>query len=171
VLAAGRGSRLGGAKHLLPLDGVPLAERVVRALTATSAARVTLVLAPDDAAGRALAAKLGVRAVPAENADEGRAARFARRCAPAPDERGDLVALADQRSSSRPTSSACSPRTARRRAARSCAPATRRAGTPVLFARALRRAPRAARQGRRPEGANPHAVHVLRADVGRSRAQ
>ena len=97
MLAAGRGRRLGGAKHLLPLNGVALAERVVRALAATSAARVSLVLAPDDAPGRALAAKLGVRAIPAESPDEGRAASVraaVRACAP--DARAILVALADQ---------------------------------------------------------------------------
>ncbi len=88
---------MGGAKHLLPLDGVALAERVIRALAATSAARVSLVLAPDDAAGRALAAALGVRAVPAENADEGRAAsvRAAVRACSA-DAAAILIALADQ---------------------------------------------------------------------------
>ena len=74
-----------------------LAERVIRALAATSAARVSLVLAPDDAAGRALAAKLGVRAVPAENADEGRAAsvRAAVRACGA-ETAAILIALADQ---------------------------------------------------------------------------
>jgi molybdenum cofactor cytidylyltransferase len=97
VLAAGRGRRVGGAKHLRLLDGVPLAERVVRALRATSAARVSLVLAPDDRDGRELAERLRVPAFPAEDADEGRAAsvRAAVR-ASAPESAGALIALADQ---------------------------------------------------------------------------
>jgi nucleoside-diphosphate kinase len=97
VLAAGRGRRMGGAKHLRPLAGVPIAARVVRALQRTSAARVSLVLAPDDAVGEALARELGVSAVPAEDPEEGRAAsvRAAVRAA-ASDSRGLLFALADQ---------------------------------------------------------------------------
>ncbi|MFI5314204.1 MAG: NTP transferase domain-containing protein [Myxococcota bacterium] len=97
VLAAGRGRRMGGAKHLLPLAGVPIAERVVRALRATSAWRVSIVLRPDDADGHALAERCGVTATPAESADEGRAAsiRAAVRAAAA-DSAGILFALADQ---------------------------------------------------------------------------
>jgi nucleoside-diphosphate kinase len=97
VLAAGRGRRMGGAKHLRPLAGVPLAERVVRALLRTSATRVRLVLAPDDDAGRALATRIGVAALAAEDAHEGRAAsvRAAVRAAQS-DSRGALFALADQ---------------------------------------------------------------------------
>jgi molybdenum cofactor cytidylyltransferase len=97
VLAAGRGRRMGGAKHLLPLDGVPLAERVLRALRHAAVSRVSIVLAPDDGEGRALAARLGVAAVPAESADEGRAAsvRAAVRAA-SPETAAILIALADQ---------------------------------------------------------------------------
>jgi molybdenum cofactor cytidylyltransferase len=97
VLAAGRGRRLGGAKHLLPLGGVPLAERVLRALRASRASPVSLVLAPGDDAGRALATRIGVAALAAENADEGRAAsvRAAVRAA-APQSAAILFALADQ---------------------------------------------------------------------------
>ncbi len=97
MLAAGRGRRMGGAKHLRALDGVPLAERVIRALRGTSAARISLVLAPGDSAGRALAESLGVRALEAESADEGRAAsvRAAVRAA-APESAALLFALADQ---------------------------------------------------------------------------
>jgi molybdenum cofactor cytidylyltransferase len=97
VLAAGRGSRMGGAKHLLALDGVPLLERVVRALATTSAARVFVVLAPGDADGAALAERLGVGVVHAESADEGRAAsvRAAVRAA-SREAQGLLFALADQ---------------------------------------------------------------------------
>jgi molybdenum cofactor cytidylyltransferase len=88
---------MGGAKHLRPLDGVPMAERVVRALVDTSAARVSIVLAPGDGAGRALAERLGVPALAAEDSDEGRAAsvRTAVRAA-ATDSAAILFALADQ---------------------------------------------------------------------------
>ena len=97
VLAAGRGQRMGGAKHLLPLDGVPLLEHVVRALAGTSAARVSVVLAPGDADGQVLATRLGIAALTAERADEGRAAsvRAAVRAA-RPECTGLLFALADQ---------------------------------------------------------------------------
>ena len=97
VLAAGRGSRLGGAKHLLALDGVPLLEHVVRALADTSAARVAVVLAPGDVAGRALAERLDAVVVFAEDANEGRAASVraaVRACSTSAT--GLLVALADQ---------------------------------------------------------------------------
>jgi molybdenum cofactor cytidylyltransferase len=97
VLAAGRGSRMGGVKHLLELEGVPLLERVVRALTRTSATRVFVVLAPGDAAGAELAERLGVAVAHAESADEGRAAsvRAAVRAASGAAQ-GLLFALADQ---------------------------------------------------------------------------
>ncbi|HXX48929.1 MAG TPA: nucleotidyltransferase family protein [Myxococcota bacterium] len=97
MLAAGRGSRMGGAKHLLALDGVPLAERVLRALRRAAVSRVSIVLAPGDEPGRALAARLGIAAVPAESPDEGRAAsvRAAVRAA-APETAAILFALADQ---------------------------------------------------------------------------
>jgi molybdenum cofactor cytidylyltransferase len=97
VLAAGVGRRMGFAKHLHALDGAPLLERVVRALQATRATPIRVVLRPGDDAGVALAAKLGVPAIFAERADEGRAAsvRAAVR-AVAPDADGLLVALADQ---------------------------------------------------------------------------
>ena len=97
MLAAGRGSRMGGAKHVLPLDGVPLLERVLRTLARTSATRVFVVLAPGDADGAALAERLGVAVVRAESANEGRAAsvRAAIRAA-SPDANGLLCALADQ---------------------------------------------------------------------------
>ncbi|MBM4336859.1 MAG: nucleotidyltransferase family protein [Deltaproteobacteria bacterium] len=97
VLAAGRGSRMGAAKHLLALEGVPLLERVVRALSRTSVARISVVLAPGDVDGRALAARLGAIPLEAESADEGRAAsvRAGVRAVRA-DSAGLLFALADQ---------------------------------------------------------------------------
>lgn len=97
MLAAGRGSRMGVAKHLLALEGVPLLERVVRALSRTSVARISVVLAPGDVEGRALAARLGATPLEAESADEGRAAsvRAGVRAA-SPAASGLLFALADQ---------------------------------------------------------------------------
>jgi nucleoside-diphosphate kinase len=97
VLAAGRGSRMGGAKHLKPLGGMPLLAHAVRALRATSATRVSVVLAPGDSAGRELALELGARALAAEDPEEGRAAsvRTAVRNTSA-DSQGLLFALADQ---------------------------------------------------------------------------
>jgi len=81
----------------LPLDGVPLLERVVRTLARTRAVRISVVLASGDAAGQALATRLGVVALEAESADEGRAAsvRAAVRAARL-ESAGLLFALADQ---------------------------------------------------------------------------
>ena len=88
---------MGGAKHLIALDGVPLLERVLRTLARTSVERVFAVLAPGDADGEALAQRLGVSVVRAESTDEGRAAsvRAAVRAASS-DAQGLLFALADQ---------------------------------------------------------------------------
>jgi molybdenum cofactor cytidylyltransferase len=97
VLAAGRGSRMGGAKHLLPLDGVPLLERVVRTLQSTSVARVAVVLAPGDTPGRALVERLGARVLEAESAEEGRAASVRAAVRDASSEAsGLLFAMSDQ---------------------------------------------------------------------------
>lgn len=97
MLAAGRGRRMGFAKHLFALDGVPLLERVVRALRGTSATMIRVVLRPGDTAGAELARSLGAAPLFAESADEGRAAsiRTAVR-ATGSDAAGLLVALADQ---------------------------------------------------------------------------
>jgi molybdenum cofactor cytidylyltransferase len=96
VLAAGRGRRMGFAKHLYALDGVPLLERVVRALSATAATPIRVVLRPGDAEGLELARRLGIDARFAEREDERAASvRAAVRGAGA-DAAGLLVALADQ---------------------------------------------------------------------------
>jgi molybdenum cofactor cytidylyltransferase len=136
VLAAGRGSRMGGAKHLLALAGVPLLERVVRAISATSASRVTVVLAPGDEEGRALVARLGAASVLAESPDEGRAAsvRAAVR-AVSPDASGLLFALADQPflESGDFETLIAEHRRAKHAIVRACY--AREPGSPVLFAR------------------------------------
>jgi molybdenum cofactor cytidylyltransferase len=96
VLAAGRGRRMGFAKHLYVLDGAPLLERVVRALAATAATPIRVVLRPGDAEGLELARRLRVDAVFAERADERAASVRAAVRAVSADAAGLLVALADQ---------------------------------------------------------------------------
>jgi CTP:molybdopterin cytidylyltransferase MocA len=97
VLAAGRGRRMGFAKHMYALDGVPLLERVVRALRGTSATPIRVVLRPGDTGGAELVTSFGAVPLTAESADEGRAAsiRSAVR-ATGGDAAGLLVTLADQ---------------------------------------------------------------------------
>ena len=137
VLAAGRGSRMGGAKHLLALDGAPLLERVVRALGQVRVARILAVLAPGDTAGAALAERLGVAVVRAESADEGRAAsvRAAVR-AVSRDAAGLLIALADQPFLEPGDFSALTSDFARAQGAIVRARYAGEPGTPVVFARA-----------------------------------
>ncbi len=74
VLAAGLGSRMGGPKHLIEIDGVSMLERVLRALSDSRVVRVSLVLREGDAAGGALADRLGIPWTFAENPEHGRAA-------------------------------------------------------------------------------------------------
>jgi len=96
VLAAGRGRRMGGAKHLLPVDGRPMLARVVDALRASRADGVIGVLRPGDDAGAALLAELGADVAFAEPEDEGRAASVRAGVRAAPPDRDLLFALADQ---------------------------------------------------------------------------
>jgi CTP:molybdopterin cytidylyltransferase MocA len=65
---------MGGAKHLLEIDGEPMLARVVGALVGSRAEGITVVLRPQDARGAALARSLGVESVWSEDAQEGRAA-------------------------------------------------------------------------------------------------
>lgn len=97
MLAAGRASRMGRPKHLLPVDGVPMLERVLAALSAARVSGVVVVLRGGDPEGRRIARRRGVHAVEAEDPDEGRAAsiRAGVRAVPAPVD-GFLFALADQ---------------------------------------------------------------------------
>ncbi len=138
MLAAGRGSRMGFAKHLLALDGVPLLERVVRTLARTSAARVFVVLAPGDVEGASLAARLGVVALEAESEDEGRAAsvRAAVRAASSR-AAGLLIALADQPFLEPDDFAALLAEFERAPAAIVRARYAGEPGTPVIFARAF----------------------------------
>lgn len=96
VLAAGRGRRMGGAKHLLELEGQPLLERVVESLSQSSAAGVLAVLRPGDQSGATLLERLRCRYVFAESADEGRSASVRAAVRAAPRDHALLFALADQ---------------------------------------------------------------------------
>lgn len=97
VLAAGRARRMGRPKHLIAIDGVPMLERVVRALREAALDPVIVVLRPGDEAGHALGTSLGVRLTWMEDPEEGRAAsvRAGVRAAPEVSE-AILFALADQ---------------------------------------------------------------------------
>jgi len=99
VLAAGRGRRMGGPKHLLAVGEPPepMLARVLASLRGAPVAGITAVLRPGDAAGEACARAQGAAAVPMEDPEEGRAAsvRAGVRAAPA-SAQGLLFALADQ---------------------------------------------------------------------------
>jgi len=99
VLAAGRGRRMGGPKHLLPVGepAQPMLARVVLSLRTAGVSGISVVLRPGDASGEACALAYGAGPVPAEDPEEGRAAsvRAGVRAAPA-DASGLLFALADQ---------------------------------------------------------------------------
>ena len=96
VLAAGRGRRMGGAKHLLPMDGEPMLLRVVAALEASAAEDLVVVLAPADEAGAELLRARGTAFTRAESAGEGRAASVRAGVRATPEDRDLLFALADQ---------------------------------------------------------------------------
>jgi molybdenum cofactor cytidylyltransferase len=99
VLAAGRGRRMGGPKHLLPVGepAQPMLARVLASLRASGVSGISAVLRPGDAAGEACARAHGAQGVFAEDADEGRAAsvRAGVRAVPGA-AHGLLFALADQ---------------------------------------------------------------------------
>ena len=63
VLSAGASSRMGRPKALLPVDGVPFIERIVRALERTEVDRVLVVLGHNAEAMREAIAYLGVDTV------------------------------------------------------------------------------------------------------------
>ncbi len=63
VLSAGASSRMGRPKALLPLDGVPFIERIVRALERTRVERTLVVLGHNAGAMREAIAYLGVDTV------------------------------------------------------------------------------------------------------------
>ena len=63
VLAAGRSSRLGRPKHLLPVNGEPLLRYTLRRILASSLARVIVVIGPEPDAIREAIADLPVDVV------------------------------------------------------------------------------------------------------------
>jgi molybdenum cofactor cytidylyltransferase len=97
VLAAGLGRRMGGAKHLLPLDEKPLLAHVLEAVGGSRVRKTRVVLRVGDVAGQSLSLELGAEAIWAETTGEGRAAsvRAGVRATPA-DAAGLLFAMADQ---------------------------------------------------------------------------
>ena len=91
---------MGGAKHLIAIEGRSMLVRTAGALLGSSAGELVVVLAPADRAGVSALSEFesrGVRLVFAESADEGRAAsvRAGVRAA-SPGAAGLLIAQADQ---------------------------------------------------------------------------
>ena len=91
---------MGGAKHLIAIEGRSMLVRTAGALLGSSAGELVVVLAPADRAGVSALSEFesrGVRLVFAESADEGRAAsvRAGVRAA-SPGAAGWLIAQADQ---------------------------------------------------------------------------
>jgi molybdenum cofactor cytidylyltransferase len=96
VLAAGAGTRFGGAKQLAELEGRPLLEHAVRAMTASPVDRVLVVLGAN-AEGVAAAVDLhGAEAVACERWDEGQAASLASGLAELAGCEAVVVTLGDQ---------------------------------------------------------------------------
>jgi CTP:molybdopterin cytidylyltransferase MocA len=96
LLAAGRGRRMAGPKHLLPVEGQPMLARVAQALRASTADSIVVVLRPGDEPGLRAAATLELEAILAESAVEGRAASVRAGVRGCPPDHALLFALADQ---------------------------------------------------------------------------
>jgi molybdenum cofactor cytidylyltransferase len=97
ILAAGRSERMGQPKHLIRFRDRSLLAHVVEAVRNSHAREVVVVLRPGDSRGRSLADQLGVRAVEAEDPEEGRAASIRAGVRALPnDADGVLFVLADQ---------------------------------------------------------------------------
>ena len=97
VLAAGRARRMGRPKHLIPIDGVPMILRVVRALTASRVRHVVCVLRASDADGARLLEGSDVRLAHPADLDHERAASVRAGMIALPgDAAGLLFCMADQ---------------------------------------------------------------------------
>ena len=98
MLAAGRARRMGRPKHRIPIDGVPMVVRVVRAVRACpGVSSVAVVLRAEDEPGRRLLEPLAVAIAEAEDPDEGRAASVRAGVRASPAEAGALLfCMADQ---------------------------------------------------------------------------
>ncbi len=95
VLAAGRGRRMGGSKHLRAIEGRPMLAHVIEALR-PEVDGLVCVLRPGDADGASLLEELDVPVAWAEPADEGRAASVRAGVKAAGPHHDLLFALADQ---------------------------------------------------------------------------
>ena len=96
VLAAGRGRRMGGPKHLIEVGGVPMVIRVAEALRSSRTDATAVVLRPGDSHGSRLLSSKDIRTVYAEDREEGRAASLRAGVRAAPEDAALLIALADQ---------------------------------------------------------------------------
>lgn len=96
VLAAGRGSRFGSAKQLADLDGRPLLEHAIEAMTSSDVGRVVVVLG---AGAEAVSAKLdfhGGEPIVCERWEEGQSASLACGLAELSECEAVVVTLGDQ---------------------------------------------------------------------------
>jgi molybdenum cofactor cytidylyltransferase len=96
VLAAGAGTRFGGRKQLAELDGRPLLEHAVRAMTATPVGRVIVVLGALVEEVTATVDLHGAEPCTCERWDEGQAASLACGLAELSDCEAVVVTLGDQ---------------------------------------------------------------------------
>lgn len=87
---------MGGPKHLIEVEGVPMLLRVVRALKASRVERIVAVLRPGDGEARRLLQEEDVPCVWAEDPEEGRAASVRAGVRALPSHHAVLFALADQ---------------------------------------------------------------------------
>jgi len=95
ILAAGKGSRFGGGKQLAELDGRPLLEHAIQAMTASPVGRVVVVLG---AGAESVIARVdfhGAEPVLCERWEEGQSASLACGLAELPDCDAVVVTLGD----------------------------------------------------------------------------
>jgi CTP:molybdopterin cytidylyltransferase MocA len=96
VLAAGAGTRFGRPKQLVELDGQPLLEHAIRALTASPAGRVVVVLGASADQVIARVDPQGADFVVCDRWDEGQSASLACGLAELSDSEAVVVTLGDQ---------------------------------------------------------------------------
>lgn len=177
VLAAGRGRRMGGPKHLLEVADAhgaraPLLAHVIRHLRPLELAGITAVLRPGDADGQRIAQGEGAAVAFAEPAGEGRAASVRAGVSSAPDAGGWLFALADQPYLQTEDFAALLAAAQREPACIVHARYAGERGSPVLFGARFRDALLALRGsegGRRVLQAHPEALRAVDLDPGRGR--
>jgi molybdenum cofactor cytidylyltransferase len=96
VLAAGAGTRFGGAKQLAELDGRPLLEHSIRAMTAAPVGRVVVVLGAGSESVMSGVDRHGADFVVCDRWDEGQSASLACGLAELSDCEAVVVTLGDQ---------------------------------------------------------------------------